>query len=125
MPPVRNAAPNVQNAGWARNPIDRFVLAQLERRGFAPNPEADRPTLARRLFLAVTGLPPTSEELAAFVQDPSPGAYDALVKKLLETEPYKSRYAERLAVPWLDAARYADTSGIHMDAGRQMWKYRD
>ena len=123
--PVRNAAPAVQNASWARNPIDRFVLAELERRGMAPNSEADRPTLARRLFLAVTGLPPTPEELAAFLSDPSPGAYDALVKKLLDTEPYKSRSAERLAVPWLDAARYADTSGIHMDAGRQIWKYRD
>lgn len=123
--PIRADLPAVQTTNFTRNPIDRFVLAQLERRKLQPNAEADRASLGRRAFLTVTGLPPTPEELNSFTADPSPTAYEALVDKLLDTEPYRSRHAERMAIPWLDAARYADTSGIHMDAGRQMWKYRD
>src|SRR5262245_32125127 len=123
--PVRPPLPDVRAAAWCRNEVDRFVLARLERNGVSPPPEADRAALLRRLFLAVTGLPPTPEELAAFVADPAADAYDRMVDRLLDTEPYRSRHAERMAVPWLDAARYADTSGIHMDAGRQMWAYRD
>lgn len=107
------------------HPVDAFLDHTLQRRGIAVAPEADRATLARRLFLTVTGLPPTPDELAAFVADPRPDAYDQLVDRLFDQEPYRTRHAEHLATPWLDAARYADTSGIHMDAGRQIWPWRD
>src|SRR5262245_50171373 len=123
--PTRPAPPAVKDAAWARNDIDRFVLARLEAQGIAPSPEADRPTLLRRLFLDLTGLPPTPEELDEFQADQRPDAYEHWVDRLLTTEPYRTRYAERLAVPWMDQARYADTCGIHMDAGRQMWLWRD
>ncbi|MCC6791274.1 MAG: DUF1549 domain-containing protein, partial [Thermomicrobiales bacterium] len=125
VPPARPAVPEVRDPATARNPIDRFIVAELDRQGIAPSPEAPRETLIRRLFLDVTGLPPTPEETDAFLADPRPDAYEQWVDKLLTTEPYKSRYAERMAVPWLDASRYADTCGIHMDAGRQMWLWRD
>lgn len=126
-PPARGDAP-IAPAGadaWAAGDIDRFVLDRMLAAGVTPSPEADRPTLARRLFLDLTGLPPTIEELDAFLADDMPGAYERLVERLLTEEPYVSRMAERLAVPWLDAARYADTIGIHTDNGRQMWLYRD
>ena len=77
------------------------------------------------MFLDLTGLPPTPEELDAFLADTRPDAYERWVDRLLSEEPWVSRYAERMATPWLDAARYADTNGIHMDAGRQMWAWRD
>jgi len=125
VPPVRPEPPEVRDASWARNEIDRFVLARLEADGIAPSPEADRSTLLRRVFLDLTGLPPTPEERAAFLADETPDAYDRMVQRLLHEEPYVTRYAERMAVPWLDAARYADTCGIHMDAGRQIWPWRD
>ena len=132
--PVRPSVPDVRDAGWCRNAIDRFVLARLEREGIAPSPAAEPETLVRRLFLDLTGLPPTPEESDAFLQDRaqdalgadrSPDAVEHLARRLLDEEPYRSRYAERMATPWLDAARYADTSGIHMDAGRQSWLWRD
>jgi hypothetical protein len=123
--PVRPAEPMVKNGGWTKNAVDRFVLAKLEARGVAPSPEADAATLARRVFLELTGLPPTPEELDAFLTDTAPDAYERLVDKLLTQEPYITRYAERMAAPWMDQARYADTNGIHMDAGRQMWLWRD
>ncbi|HEX5052782.1 MAG TPA: PSD1 and planctomycete cytochrome C domain-containing protein [Planctomycetota bacterium] len=107
------------------NPVDRFLAERLQRAGRQPSPEADRTTLVRRLFLVLTGLPPTPEEVADFIADPAPDAYERLVDRLLGTEPYRTRHAEHLAQPWLDAARYADTSGIHMDAGRQAWPWRD
>lgn len=125
VPPVRPAVPEVADRAWARGPIDAFVLRALERRGLEPAPEADRATLLRRLFLDLTGLPPTPEELDAFLADEDEGAYERQVERLLTEPPYVDRYAERMAVPWLDAARYADTSGIHMDAGRQIWAWRD
>ena len=125
VPPARPPLPSVHDAAWPRNEIDRFVLARLEEQGLAPNPEADRATLLRRVFLDLTGLPPTPGELEAFLADERPDAYERLVARLLSEEPYVSRYAERMAVPWLDAARYADTCGIHMDAGRQIWPWRD
>ncbi|MBI5866058.1 MAG: PSD1 domain-containing protein [Planctomycetes bacterium] len=123
--PKRPQPPVVKNAGWPRGEIDRFILAAQEAKGLSPSPEADRATLLRRVFLDLTGLPPTPEELDAFEKDERSDAYERCVDKLLTEEPYRTRYAERMAVPWLDAARYADTSGIHTDAGRQMWAWRD
>jgi len=123
--PTRPEVPSVKNGPWSRGEIDRFILERLEQDGLAPSAEADRTTLLRRVFLDLTGLPPTPEEIAAFLRDESPGAYERVVERLLTTEPYQTRYAERMAVPWLDQARYADTCGIHMDAGRQIWPWRD
>ena len=125
--PERPEVPQVAQSEWVREPIDAFVLARLERAGLMPSAETDPATLARRVFLDLTGLPPTPEELDAYLDQAArdPQAYEALVDKLLTKEPYVTRYAERMATPWLDVARYADTNGIHMDAGRQMWAWRD
>jgi hypothetical protein len=125
VPPVASPLPEVRDAAWPRTPVDRFVLARLEREGLAPGPEADRATLCRRVFLDLTGLPPTPEETATFLADERGDAYERLVDRLLAEEPYRTRHAERMAVPWLDVARYADTCGIHQDNGRQMWLWRD
>ncbi len=103
------------------NEIDAFVRARLAQEILQPSPEADRPTLARRVTLDLTGLPPTPGELDAFLADSSPQAYEKLVDRLL-TSP---RYGERMAVEWLDAARYADTHGYHLDSGRDMTAWRD
>ncbi|MEY4674416.1 MAG: hypothetical protein RL148_2200 [Planctomycetota bacterium] len=125
VPPTRPEVPAVPAGVTAANPVDHFVAHELAQAGFSPSPEADRATLARRLFLTLTGLPPTTTELDEHLADGSADAWTRLVDKLLTQEPYRSRHAERMATPWLDAARYADTSGIHMDAGRQMWAWRD
>ncbi|MBK7644313.1 MAG: PSD1 domain-containing protein [Planctomycetes bacterium] len=125
VPPVKHDPPAVKDAHWVRGPIDRFVLARLESEGLAPNPPAERETLLRRVFLDLTGLPPTPEELSEFLADTRTDAYERWVEKLLTQEPYRSRYAEHMAVPWLDAARYGDTNGIHTDAGRSIWPWRD
>jgi hypothetical protein len=119
--PARPEPPLVKNAGWVRNPIDRFVLARLEAEGLAPSPEADRTTLARRASLDLVGLPPTLAELDAFLADTSPTAYEKLVERLLASP----RYGERWARPWLDLARYADTNGYERDRRRTAYKYRD
>lgn len=119
--PVRPEVPAVQQEAWVRSPIDRFVLARLEAEGLQPAPEADRRTLARRLSLDLTGLPPTPEQVEAFVADTSPDAYDKYVDQLLESE----RWGEHRGRFWLDYARYADTHGIHFDNYREMWSYRD
>ncbi len=119
--PVRPDPPAVAKEGWARGDIDRFVLARLEREGLAPAPEAARRTLARRLSLDLTGLPPTPGEVEAFLADFSPDAYERLVDRLLASE----RYGEHMARSWLDAARYADTNGYHIDNERFMWRWRD
>ena len=112
-------------ASWVKNPIDAFVAAELHAAGLQPSPAAGPATLARRVFLTLTGLPPTPAELDAFTADRAPDAHERLVDRLLTEEPYRTRHAEHFAQPWLDAARYADTSGIHMDAGRQIWPWRD
>ncbi|RUL81078.1 DUF1553 domain-containing protein [Tautonia sociabilis] len=104
-----------------RNPIDAFILARLDAEGLSPAPEADRRTLARRASLDLTGLPPDPDQVEAFVNDPSPNAYEAYVDRLL-TSP---RWGEHRARSWLDAARYADTHGLHFDNEREMWSYRD
>lgn len=119
--PKRGTLPVVKNAGWARNPIDHFILAELEKRGLQPAPEADRWTLARRLSLDLTGLPPTPEDVEAFVKDSSPKAYENYVDHLLKS-PHWGEHRGRF---WLDAARYADTHGIHFDNFRENWAYRD
>jgi hypothetical protein len=119
--PVRPQPPAVRDAAWVRSPIDAFVLARLEREGISPSPEASRETLVRRLSLDLVGLPPTLEEVDAFLNDAGPGAYAALVDRLLASP----RYGERWARPWLDLARYADTNGYEKDQRRTAWKYRD
>ncbi|MBW3540482.1 MAG: DUF1553 domain-containing protein [Planctomycetes bacterium] len=121
MPPQRPEPPAVKNTAWPRNPIDNFILAKLEAAGLTPAPEADRRTLARRVSLDLTGLPPDPALVEAFVNDPSPDAYEALVDRLLES----SAWGEHRARYWLDAARYADTHGIHFDNFREIWVYRD
>jgi len=120
-PPVRPALPEVGRRDWPRNPIDRFVLARLEAEGLTPSPEADRTTLARRVSLDLTGLPPEPKEVARFVNDPAPDAYEAMVDRLLESP----AYGERWARVWLDLARYADTKGYEKDLRRSIWRYRD
>jgi hypothetical protein len=104
-----------------RNPIDAFILAKLQSRGLQPNPEADRRTLARRLSLDLTGLPPKPEAVEAFVMDKSPDYYERFVKTLMASP----AWGEHRARYWLDAARYADTHGLHFDNYREMWPYRD
>jgi hypothetical protein len=121
IPPVRPALPAVKSLGWVRNPIDRFVLAGLERQGLQPAPEADRRTLARRVSLDLTGLPPKPDVVEAFVNDLSPNAYEKLVDRFLASP----HWGEHRARYWLDAARYGDTNGIHIDAYREIWSYRD
>ncbi|MDX1948471.1 MAG: DUF1553 domain-containing protein [Pirellulaceae bacterium] len=121
IPPTRPAPPAVKNAAWGRNPIDQFILARLEQAGLTPAPEADRRTLARRLSLDLTGLPPTPEVVEAFVNDTADNAYEKLVDKLLESP----QWGEHRGRYWLDAARYADTHGIHFDNYREMWSYRE
>jgi hypothetical protein len=119
--PVHSAEPPVKDATWARNPIDRFVLAKLEAEGFRPSPEATRERLIRRVALDLTGLPPTPAEVQTFVADKSPDAYDRLVDRLLASP----HYGERWARHWLDVARYADSNGYSQDNPRVIWKYRD
>ena len=121
IPPVRPALPEVQNKNWPRNEIDYFILARLEKEGLQPAPEAGKCALARRLSLDLTGLPPTVGEVDALLADNSPGAYENLVDRLLESP----HYGERMAQNWLDLARYADSDGYHADAPRSMWQYRD
>ena len=119
--PVRPAPPAVRDRTWGRNEIDAFVLARLEREGLAPSPEADRPTLIRRLSLDLIGLPPTLAEVDAFLADDRPGAYERVVDRLLASPHYGERWARR----WLDRARYADTNGYEKDRERSIWPYRD
>ncbi len=119
--PVRPALPAVKNMAWVRNPIDRFILARLEQEGLTPAPEADRRTLARRLSLDLTGLPPEPAAVEAFVNDKSPDYYERYVDELMRSP----AWGEHRGRYWLDLARYADTHGIHMDNYRETWAYRD
>jgi hypothetical protein len=119
VPPRRPAVPAAGSG--AVHPIDAFVRAPLGDQKLAPAPEADRATLIRRLAYDLTGLPPAAEEVAAFVGDRAPEAYDRLVDRLLASP----HFGERLALEWLDAARYADTNGFSIDGGRHMWLWRD
>jgi mono/diheme cytochrome c family protein len=119
--PGSPAQPKVKNTKWPRNAIDRFVLARLEQEKLRPSPEADRAVLLRRVSLDLTGLPPSLEEVDAFLADKSPNAYEKAVNRLLASP----AYGERWARPWLDLARYADTQGYEKDNKRTMWPYRD
>ncbi len=120
-PPERPEPPTISDPEWVRNPIDRFVLARLEGTGLKPSPEADPAALIRRVSLDLTGFPPEREDLDRFLEDPTDEAYERAVDRLLNS----SRYGERMAVRWLDAARYADTNGYQTDAERSMWRWRD
>ncbi len=113
--------PAVKNASWPKTPIDRFVLARLEREGLSPAPEVGREQLLRRATMDLTGLPPTPAELDAFLADAAPDAYEKVVDRLLASP----AYGERMAVDWLDLARYADTHGYQADRYRPMWPWRD
>lgn len=121
LPPQRPPLPAVKDAAWARTPIDHFILARLEAEGLRPSPEATKTQLIRRVTLDLTGLPPTLQEVDAFLKDGSPKAYEKVVDRLLESP----HYGERMAVDWLDAARFADTHGFHIDAGRDMTRWRE
>jgi hypothetical protein len=121
-PPVRPAVPEIRNSkSEIRNEIDRFILAKLSDNGLSLSKPADKITLLRRVTLDLTGLPPTPEEVDAFLKDTSPKAYETVVNRLLESP----RFGERLAWRWLEAARYSDTNGYQTDAGRDMWRWRD
>lgn len=119
--PARPTEPAVQKAGWARNPIDAFVLARIEAAGLEPSAEADKTTLIKRLYVDLIGLPPSPEEIDAFVADADPMAYEKLVDRLFSDK----HYGERMALPWLDAARYADSNGFQQDGDTWQWMWRD
>ena len=119
--PVRAPLPVLKSAGWVRSPVDSFVLEKLEREGFMGAIEADKSTLLRRVTLDLTGLPPSADEISSFLANESPDAYERVVDRLLASP----RYGERMAVRWLNGARYADTSGYQSDGERTMWRWRD
>ena len=119
--PRRPEVPEVSRPEWVRNPIDAFVIAGLDARKVTPSPEADKRTLIRRLSLDLIGLPPTTDEVAAFVADDDPKAYENLVDRLLASP----HYGERMAVPWLDLARFTDTVGYHGDQNQNIFPFRD
>ncbi len=121
LPPKPPALPASKKLEWARNPIDAFVLAKLETEGLSPSAEAAKTTLIRRATFDLTGLPPTPDEVSAFVKDSSPAAYERVLDRLLKSP----RYGERMAWRWLEAARYADTNGYQNDGERFMWRWRD
>jgi hypothetical protein len=120
-PPRRPILPRTQNATWAENPVDDFILASLEQNGLKPSPRASKTTLIRRLSLDLTGLPPTVDEIDAFLADDSPEAYERVVDRLLSSV----HFGERMAIPWLDYARYADSNGFQSDGSRDIWAWRD
>jgi len=119
--PKRPELPPIAHLSWPRTPIDRFILARLEREGLTPAPEADKPTLIRRASFDLTGLPPSLAQINDFLADQSEQAYEDLVDRLLASP----HFGERMALHWLDLARYADTHGYHVDSGREMWPWRD
>lgn len=119
--PERPPLPEVMDARWPRNPIDHFILARLEKANLGTSPQADKVTLIRRVTFDLTGLPPTPAEVDAFLADHRSDAYERVVDRLLQSP----RYGEHLARYWLDAARYGDTHGLHLDNERSIWPYRD
>lgn len=121
LPPQRPEVPSTADNSWIRNPIDAFILARLEQEGLTPADEADRYTLVRRATLTLTGLPPTPEEVQAFVNSPDDDAWEQLIDRLLQS----NAWGEHLALDWLDAARYADSAGYQADWERFMWPWRD
>jgi hypothetical protein len=121
LPPERPAIPKVRNPAWLINSIDDFILARLDAEGLKPSPEAAKTTLIRRVTFDLTGLPPTPAEVDAFLADTTSDAYEKEVERLIQSP----RYGEHMARFWLDAARYGDTHGLHLDNYREMWPYRD
>ena len=121
VPPVPPKIPLVKDNSWVRNPVDAFILKELENHKLKPSPEADKATLIRRLTLDLTGLPPTIAEIDAYLADQSPNAYEKVVDRLLASQ----KYGERMAMGWLDAARFADTNGFNNDEDRTQWPWRD
>jgi mono/diheme cytochrome c family protein len=122
QPLTQPSPPKVQNEAWIRSPIDRYVLAKLERSGIAPSSEPGRATFVKRLYYDLLGLPPTLQEVDAFVRDDRPAAYEQLVDRLLASE----HFGERWGRHWLDKARYADSDGYEKDRPRpNAWRYRD
>lgn len=121
VPPKHHAPPTVTHSTLVRNPIDAFVIAQLEKRGLTPSPEADKQDLVRRLYFDLIGLPPTPAEMDRFLHDTRPDAYERLVDELM----FSPHYGERMAIEWLDGARYADSNGYQNDFARTMWPWRD
>ncbi len=119
--PKRPVPPQVKNPGWVKTPIDQFILAKLEKEGLSPEIEADKATLIRRATLDLTGLPPTPNEVQAFLADSSPDAYERLLDRLLMSP----HYGEKMAISWLDNARYADSNGFQSDGSRDIWAWRD
>ncbi len=120
--PVAGALPAVKNRRWARNEVDAFVLSKLEQRGLRPNPAASPRELLRRVYFDLTGLPPSPEEMEAFLKNPSDAAYEKVIEKLLASQ----HYGERWGRHWLDLARYADSGGYEFDYDRpHAWRYRD
>ncbi len=120
-PPRVEKIPHVGNSNWPRHPIDYFVLAELEKQKLKPSAEVDRATWLRRVSLDLTGIPPTLSNIDEFLEDTSTDAYEKVVDRLLDSP----RYGERMAVDWLDAARYADTNGYYSDSERQAWPWRE
>lgn len=121
VPPERPTTPAVKNNAWPQNPIDSFVLERLEKSGLMPSPPADKVTVLRRVSFDLTGTPPTPEEVATFLADRAPNAYEKVVDRLLASP----HYGERMALQWLDYARYADSHGFQTDSSRMMWPWRD
>lgn len=119
--PTSPPLPGNSNPDWTKNPIDHFILKTLEQNDLVPSPEASREKILRRVTLDLTGLPPTLEEVSAFLADHQPGAYERAVDRLLASP----RYGETMALPWLEAARFADTDGYQFDGPRSMWRWRD
>ncbi len=124
-PPARPSLPAVGSAAWVRTPIDRFVLARLEKEGLAPSPEAPLEMLVRRVSLDLIGLPPSPQEVDEVVSDARRASLDAAYARLVDRLLASPHYGERWARPWLDLARYADSHGFEKDLPRVMWKYRD
>ena len=119
--PTKPTLPAVGNTAWPRQDLDRFVLSKLEALGLTPSPEADRTALIRRLHMDLTGLPPSPEEVDAFVADAAPDSYEKLVDRIMASP----HYGERMALPWLDAARYADSNGFQQDGDTHQYVWRD
>ncbi len=122
QPPQKHDLPHVQNADWAKSPLDHFILAPLEAAGLSPNAKADRATLIRRVYYNLLGIPPTYQQVQAFVHDPDPQAYEKLVDQLLASP----HYGEKWGRFWLDLVRYSETNSFERDGDKPfVWKYRD
>ncbi|MDA1141028.1 MAG: PSD1 and planctomycete cytochrome C domain-containing protein [Planctomycetota bacterium] len=118
---TRPKAPSVKDESWVTNEVDKFILAALQGRGMKPSAEASRNTLVRRISLDLRGLPPTTEEVDAFIIDDKPGAYERMVDRMFASQ----HYGEKMALLWMDLARYGDTNGYHYDSTRQVWLWRE